>query len=62
MDRIAYNCLVVGGIAVENANVIKADITTFDGVLHVIDAVISNSTGNSKMTSEFDYNYFIKKY
>jgi uncharacterized surface protein with fasciclin (FAS1) repeats len=54
--------LAAGGITVENANVIKADITTFDGVLHVIDAVISSSTGNSTITSEFNYNYFIKKY
>jgi uncharacterized surface protein with fasciclin (FAS1) repeats len=62
MCKIAFNCFVVGGITVENANVIKADITTFDGVLHVIDAVISSGTGNSTITSEFDYNYFIEKY
>ncbi len=62
MYRIDFNCFVIGGIAVENANVIKADITTFDGVLHVIDAVISSSTGNSTITSELNYNYFIKKY
>jgi hypothetical protein len=30
----------VGGITIENPNIIKADTTTVDGVIHIIDAII----------------------
>ena len=45
-----------------NAKIIKADISTFDVVIHVIDTVISSSAGNSSISSELENDFFKKYY
>jgi len=47
---------------VGNANIIKADITTVDGVIHIIDAVISPRAGDSTISRDVDDSYFIKQH
>ncbi|EFX73084.1 hypothetical protein DAPPUDRAFT_307974 [Daphnia pulex] len=60
-DNIDIN-ITPGGISIENANIIKADITTVDGVIHIIDAVISHRVEDSTISSDIENHFFIKQH
>jgi hypothetical protein len=48
-----FGCLNLGGIMFGGANVIKADLTSTQGVVHVIDEVILKT--NKNMADAYDY-------